>query len=270
MPNRLIFRAAPAAVLMTFAAGPAAAQAGLYITVSPNPNKIEAGVSALTFSVPVNPVQCAGKCSFRVEGQANTSAFTTEWLSEANDVTLTFAKSYTVPASAGVGDKLCFSLRLNQTLLNRFSNSKVVATECRTVSTPLVTASTQPAPTAVAAPPTGTSRASATDPPRTAVRRVPLPPPDLTIAYEKAPVAKWIVRNIGQGPAPATVLRLSRDGLPNTNITIAALVAGATFEVVVTPELDAYLVNASATVDPDNQVQESNEANNTWQSSQSR
>lgn len=274
MPKRFISRVAPAAFLVAFAVPPAAAQHELTITASPNPNETVAGVTMLAFRATV-PQEPSGERSYRVVlGPA--AAFTTEVKNTdvgSGTVTLTFSATYKVPPGAEPGDKLCF-------ILQRYSAWSVGATpvgggyfpvdsECRTVSTATVSRTTTANEPVARAPLPAPSVNIADQPPATAAR-APLPPPDLALAYEKAPEARWVVSNIGQGPAPATVLRLSRAGLPDKDIAIPALAAAATFAVVVTPELDDYLVNAKGMVDPDGQVTEPNEVNNIWQSVQSR
>ena len=223
-----------------------------------------------------------------------SEAVTVDYVPYPAKVSVGFSDTFIVPATAQPGDSLCFSFEESQH--KNYGFDKRDLPTCRIVTaTPLTphrgpVAAIQPARRGgtrsrdstverVAKPaPAGTRPAVTTR--RGSVRAAragPVPPgartpprADLLITFEKAPWAKWIIRNDGQRASAPTQFVLSRAAVPDKVIQVPALAGGATHEVLVTPALDIYLVNAWAVIDPKNFVSESDETNNGWKSVDSR
>lgn len=224
----------------------------------------------------------------------HTEAITVAYLPHPQAATISFSDTYIVPNTAAPGDSLCFSLE--QSTSGAPTTFKAGFPVCRIVTALPLSRQRTPVATAVPAIPPGsgspggagdrvaqpaprrtTAAAGTSSGPARATRAggplgVPRAPqhPDLTVTFEKAPWAKWVIRNDGGAASTPTTFQLSRAGVPEKVIQIPALAPGTVHEIVVTPGLDAYLVNAWGVVDPKNFVVESNEANNTWKSAESR
>jgi subtilase family serine protease len=56
----------------------------------------------------------------------------------------------------------------------------------------------------------------------------------------------------------------------STSRYVGGLAPGASAAITVTPELDTYLVNSTADVDPSFEIKELDETNNRWASVESR
>lgn len=270
-----------------------AQQAHLAVNVSPDPNRVDAGLSKLTFSAIVPAMDpdlfhvlvcrgptvtdaCWSTANAKVDGKGEKY------------MTIVFPAAYAVPSTAAAGDELCSILRQRMAGLSGIEKYGLspytrLATECQRVSVPnlradagapnrasaVIAAPGQPQPArraSAAVRPPGSARVS----PGAAERGTGGMLPDLSISFTKAPVAKWVVRNTGQAPSPPTVVRFARVSVPEADRPVPALAPGALYEILVTPDLDVYLVNATATVDPDRQVKEGVEWNNEWKSSESR
>lgn len=262
----------------------------LTITVAPDPNSVQPG-SILSFSAVVPKVADAeetyalwctepSKCGH--ETQSPTKVTTTALVKQ----TLTFA-SYTVPSWMKPGTQLCFTVGVPGVYVKnpygsepmKVKSPKIVASSCRQVAAPMVTA--QGATTAGAtSQATSTSRlaipggrkatargASLTTTARSTVGGLP----DLIVSYEPAPVARWIVRNIGSAKSVPTHLKFERLNMPGSQFKyVTWLMPGDSAIIAVTPDLDAYLVNSTLTVDPDAKIKELDETNNRWTSASSR
>jgi hypothetical protein len=282
----LLSGAAPGAV--------SAQEANLVVTVSPDPDRLDPGVSTLSFSAIVpstDPdrfavVVCRGPS---VTAECWRSSPATVDGPGAKYMTVVFESKYAVPPGLGTGVELCAILRFNA--LPGFPTSEQfgvspwtsLASVCKRVSVPAVAAQgrrpgtasatavppvpTRPVPrvtTAARPPATVDSRAGA------ARRGTGGMLPDLSISFTQSPVARWVVRNAGQAPAPPTVVRFGRISVPAAERSVPALPPGASYEIVVTPDLDAYLVSATATVDPGKPITEESEWNNDWKSAGTR
>jgi hypothetical protein len=270
---------------------PTASAAQLIIAVSPSANIVHAG-STLKFTAYVPPsstpvktyaLRCtepATGCGYSVSYPSTVSDF-------ANKQFLTFA-SYTVPSSLKPGVALCFEVfRPGKSVKSPYGatitvwKDVVVASACKQVTAPDITArdASKASGVALATPaiapssPSLGSRTASSGGARamTTARSTAGSLPDLVITFEKGPVARWIVRNVGTSNAPATSVEFRRLGVTgSTSRYVGGLAPGASAAITVTPELDIYLVNATADVDPSSKVQELDETNNRWASVESR
>lgn len=226
----------------------------------------------------------------------HTEALTVAYVPHPKTVAVSFSETYIVPNTAEPGDSLCFSFEESKS--GGITTFKAGFPVCRVVTaipltsqrTPVASATPAIAPRRgspgragerMAKPPVPkrTTSSSAESPSTvraarggTVPRGVPRPPQqaDLTVTFQKAPWAKWVIRNDGGAASTPTTFQLSRAAVPDKVIQIPALAPGTVHEIVVTPALDVYLVNSWGVVDPKNFVIESNEGNNTWKSAESR
>lgn len=263
--------------------------AQLQLRISPDPKRIEPGTT-LNFGakvglpvpgLPSGPHTLKGCTALNGAHCVNEfwSADPSSAAAQTNHVALAFP-AYVVPGTVRSGDQLCFLLQQN--LKPPYGSKPMVipvGSTCVKVSVLNAVAGNTPGKVASVSPAgQNTSAGSAGRGPPTAAAAAPQTPVrtpgfyvDLTVQFEKAPVAKWIVRNVGTAASPATIMRLARVGVAGyKDIAIQGLKPSQSLVVVVTPELDGFLVNSSATIDPLGTVTESSKTNNVWQSFQSR
>jgi hypothetical protein len=269
---------------------PSALAAQLTITVSPIANVVQAG-STLKFTASVPKSSAASttyalRCSEPAAGCGYPASSPSTVIDHANLQTLTF-DSYTVPSSVKPGASLCFEVYVpGKTMTSygktlRIGKAIVIASACKQVSAPNITerdASKAPG-DAVAAPamppsiPSSRTRTASSGGARsTATARSSAGGlPDLVITFEKGPVARWIVRNVGTANAPATSVEFRRLGVSGSKShSVGGLAPGGSAVITVTPELDTYLVNSTADVDPSATIVELDETNNRWATATSR
>lgn len=259
---------------------PSILAAQLTITVSPSSNVVQAGSTLkFTATVPKSTAPWTAyslRCSEPVKGCGYSETHPATVAELGSKHVLTF-KAYTVPSELKPGTALCFGVYTMGWALKPVA----VANACKQVSAPDIAADDaakvgSTASAAIAIAPRG-----ATAPTRTAssggaretgmARSTAGALPDLVITFESAPVARWIVRNVGTANAPSTTVEFRRLGVSGSkSYSVGALAPGATAVITGTPELDIYLVNSTADVDPSSKVQELDETNNRWTSAQSR
>ena len=266
----------------------------LTVTVMPQPERVEIGRSKLTFSARAPrrglnlKTGTMSQANYRVsvrcgEHQCYSSepVVTPEGSSEF--VTIAFNGTFSVPSNVAAGTQICAALEAGgfSAWSGKYGYSEMTHV-CRTALNPPVIASGSRAPMAVsgvtpAIPRGGSAQAGARPPAQATARasgsalRVPLQQrPDLQLTYDAAPVARWLVRNVGVSMSPATSLKFARAGVSPRLVPVPKIAPGSWAEFVVTPELDQYLVNSTAMVDPEKQVIELSETNNEWKSATSR
>jgi hypothetical protein len=189
---------------------------------------------------------------------------------------LTF-EDYVVPSSLKPGATLCFGVYT----MGWHLKPVVVASACKQVSAPDIAADDAAKAATSASATSGISPRGST--PRTitassggarsttTARSTAGALPDLVLTFEKGPVARWIVLNAGTANAPATSVVFKRLGVSGSKShSVGGLAPGASAVITVTPELDVYLVNSTADVDPAGTIVELNETNNRWTSATSR
>lgn len=270
---------------------PMASAAQLMIAVTPNASIVHAG-STLKFTAYVpkssTPLKIyAMRCTEPATGCGYSASYPSTVSDFANNQFLTF-ESYTVPSSLKPGAALCFEVfRPGKFVKGPYGGTitlrkdVVVASACKQLSVPDIVArdASKAGNAAIATPaisasaPTSRARTAAPSGARatTTARSTVGDLPDLVITFEKAPVAKWIVRNAGASTAPATSVQFRRLGVTGSKSSyVGGLAPGASVEIIVTPELDIYLVNSTADVDPSSEIQELDETNNRWASVTSR
>ncbi|HSJ63027.1 MAG TPA: CARDB domain-containing protein [Gemmatimonadaceae bacterium] len=259
---------------------PSALAAQLTITVSPSSNVVQPGAT-LKFTATVPKSTSPWKaywltCSEPAIGCGYPRAYPSTVAELGPKQVLTF-ESYTVSSALKPGTMLCFGVNTTGWHLKPV----VVASACRQVSAPDVAAddATKAATTVSATPAisargsTSRTRSASSGGARsTATARSSAGGlPDLVITFEKGPVAQWIVRNIGTANAPATSVEFRRLGVSgSTSHAVGGLAPGASAVITVTPQLDVYLVNSTADVDPSATIVELDETNNRWVSATSR
>jgi hypothetical protein len=291
-------RRLPLFLLLLWPASGGAAQHSdpeLTLKVAPRPDRVERGVSRLTFAARVRrtsfdlkvgeQVPAVYRVSVRcgpVECYKTPDLTAPAGVSDYADVT--FGGSYPVPSSMKPGDELCSVLQVRGPNLMKpgYGFSQVTAV-CRTVASPAVAATGGAALPATTQPgalhPAGATQVRAGSQPAGRASNAPdaaarlalnASLPDLEISFENAPVARWLVRNRGQSISPATSVRFVRGSSSIRLMPVPQIFPGNAAGIVVLPELDQFLVNASAMVDPEEQIKESSEDNNTWMSSTGR
>lgn len=270
----------------------------LTVTVSPKPDRVEIGTSKLTFSARARRqtlslktrtyVQASYLVSVRCgEQECYTSKPVVTPEGSSPYVTIAFSGEFTVPSNVAAGTQVCAALESGGYNLWKGTYGYSPVTQvCRTAVNPPVTATSYSAPVSGAGAEAVVTRVSprggqaqagvqpaARAPARAAATALTLPEhllPDLVLSYEKTPVAQWVVRNAGPSQSPATSLRLLRNNVGERLLAVPKIAPGSWVAFEVTPELDQYLVNSSAMVDPQEQVAELNEANNEWKSATAR
>jgi hypothetical protein len=259
---------------------PSALAAQLTITVSPSSNVVQPGAT-LKFRATVPKSTSPWKsyvlsCSEPATGCGYPRAHPSTVAELGKAHVLTF-ESYTVPSSLKPGATLCFGVYT----LGWHLKPVVVASACRQVSAPYVAAddAAKAATTASATPaisPRGSTQRTRTASSggarsATTARTTVGALPDLVITFEKGPVARWIVLNVGTANAAATSVEFRRLGVSGSKShSVGGLAPGASAVITVTPELDIYLVNSTADVDPSATIVELDETNNRWASATSR
>jgi len=291
-------RRLPFVLLLLWPASRGAAQDSgpeLAVKVAPRPDRVERGVSRLTFGARVRRKSFDLKLGEQVPAVYRVSVrcgpvdcYQTPALTApagaGHYVDVTFGGTYQVPSSMKPGEELCSVLQVRGPNLMKpgYGFSQVTAV-CHTVVAPAIAATGGAALPATTQPgalhPAGATRVRAGSQPAGRASNAPDAGarlalsgnlPDLEIGFESAPVARWLVRNRGQSISPATSVRFVRGSSSIRLVPVPQIFPGNAAGIVVVPELDQFLVNASATVDPEEQIKESSEDNNTWMSSSGR
>ncbi|HJR64480.1 MAG TPA: CARDB domain-containing protein [Gemmatimonadaceae bacterium] len=271
---------------------PATLVAQLTIKSAPDPERVDPG-STLSFAAIVpKPSSSSKSYELRCTTMACKSYSSTKakHVAEVAGLQQLSFTSFTVPSSADAGTPLCFEVYLPGVHLNNPYGDGVIspvpdhvaASACATVSTPFINAAAsgkasagvsaagQASPPLRGAPRTASGSYSESRAPSVARSELGKSP-DLVITFVNTPVARWTVRNIGTAASPATRVEFTRLGVAETQSKyVGNLAPGQSLEITVTPELDMYLVNSTATVDPDEKVGEADETNNRWASKDSR
>lgn len=270
----------------------------LTMAISPRPDRLEIGLSKVTFSAWAKRQTLSMKTGKMVqanyavsvqcgEKECYTSKPVVAPEGSSQYVTIAFSGEFTVPSSVAAGTQVCAALESGGYNFWKGTYEYSHVTEvCRTALNPPVTATSFSAPVSGAGADAAVTRASprggqaradvqpaARAPARAAGTAFTLPEhlrPDLVLSYEKTPLARWIVRNAGPTQSPATTLRLLRNNAGERSLPVPKIAPGSYAVFEVTPELDQYLVNSTAMVDPGQQVAELNETNNEWKSAMSR
>lgn len=270
------------------------AEQELTLKISPRPERLEIGISKVSFTAVVRRTTLNVKTGksypslYRVSVRCGdkdcyTSPELTVPSGPGTFTTVAFSGTFTVPSHVAAGTDVCANLQ--SAVVNLLKSGFSFATEAQECRTALHAAAA-----AIAGGASGS--AAAGDPSLSSAPRVRagvqpraqarasagsgslrLPSgmrPDLVLTYEAKPVARWLVRNIGASKSPATSLRLLRSNVGQRVLPVAAIVPGSYVAIDVTPELDQYLVNSTGMVDPEKQVDELNESNNEWTSASTR
>jgi hypothetical protein len=262
----------------------------LTISASPDPKDVRPG-SVLSFTAVVPKVGSPQQdyalwctepkpCSYPQQKPGKVTA------NSLFEVTLTFG-NYTIPSWMKPGTKLCFvlgvpglykqmpygdeplELRAPKPLATSCTQLAALEATAKDAAKAAATAQSSAAPR-LALPGGRTATSSGAN--LTSVARTDIGAlPDLVITYEKTPMARWIVRNIGTAKSTPTHVKFERLNVPESKFTyVKSLAPGDSAVIMVTPDLDIYLVNSFATVDPSSQIKESDETNNQWTSAASR
>ena len=254
------------------------------MTISPRPDRLEIGISKVTLAATVR--RKTGPVTYRVLVRCGKDVCHESPALQvppgSGDYGMAFGV-FTVQSSVAPGTEVCAHLQ-SLRHVNKLSGPYEYSTDaeqCRTALRPAAATLAGAAPASGAGKPKLTNlpavRAEVRPQARAEARAAPgslrLPAstlPDLVVEYEATPVARWLVKNLGPSPSPSTSLRMTRVNAGEQVLTVPPIKANSFFEIEVTPELDQYLVNSSAFVDPDGIVKELNEDNNEWQSAWSR